>query len=82
MAHRTYEWQGLYLAAILETDPQQMTIRLHAACAALDERVLRLDWTGENFQEQLRALRDAATGLQILRTEIERRLTESSKGTS
>lgn len=68
-----YDWQGIYEAAILETDNGKLAQRVRAAKAAIDAR-LQLDHGGT--PEERQAIADALAGLSILGREFEKRTHE------
>lgn len=71
-----YDWEGIYEAAILETDNGKLAQRVRAAKAAIDARlqVLQLDHGGT--PEERQAIADALAGLSILRRDFEKRTHE------
>ena len=68
-----YVWQEFYEAAILETDDGKLVQRIRVAKAAIDSRleVLQLDHGGT--PEERQTIADALAGLNVLRSELERR---------
>jgi hypothetical protein len=61
-----YSWQAAYLAAVCETDDDQMAGRILAALAAIEERLLT---PNEIEDEELKAIEAAQDGLDGLKTE-------------
>jgi hypothetical protein len=66
MIETKYLWQAAYLAAVCETDDDEMPGRILEALAALEQRLLTL---GEIDAEELKALKDAQDGLEGLKVE-------------
>ena len=60
----TYSWQQAYLAAVLETDNDLMSLRIYEALAAIEQRLL----SPTEAVEQ-RVIDDAQTGLLTLKAE-------------
>jgi hypothetical protein len=60
----TYSWQQAYLAAVLETDNDLMSLRIYEALAAVEQRLL----SPMEAIEQ-RVIDDAQTGLLTLKAE-------------
>jgi hypothetical protein len=60
----TYSWQQAYLAAVLETDNDLMSLRIYEALAAIEQRLL----SPMEAVEQ-RVIDDAQTGLLTLKAE-------------
>lgn len=71
-----YVWDGLYEAAILETDYTKLPNRLQAAKTAIDARLhdLLLDHGGT--PEERQAIDDALQSLKVLGKEAESRSTQ------
>jgi hypothetical protein len=64
-----YPWQGIYDAAVLETDQLQMMSRIEAAYRAIEERLEEfMKGDGETVGERA-ALESALGGLAMLRKE-------------
>jgi hypothetical protein len=59
-----YSWQQAYLAAVLETDNDLMSLRIYEALAAIEQRLL----SPVEVTEQ-RVIDDAQTGLLTLKAE-------------
>lgn len=62
-----YKWQGLYKAALLETDWSKMEERLRAAEAALHERKHEFDLDHGGTSEENQAIEDALRGVGCLK---------------
>jgi hypothetical protein len=60
----TYSWQQAYLAAVLETDNDLMSLRIYEAFAAIEQRLLS---PMESIEQ--RVIDDAQTGLLALKAE-------------
>jgi hypothetical protein len=61
-----YSWQAAYLAAVCETDNEEMPGRILAALAAIEERLLT---PNEIEDKELKAIEAAQDGLEGLKTE-------------
>jgi hypothetical protein len=66
MLEAKYLWQAPYLAAVCETDDDEMPGRILEALAALEQRLLS---PSEIDAEELKAIKDAQDGLQGLKAE-------------
>lgn len=65
-----FTWRELYQAALLELRLEELRPRIHAAVAAIQQRVEELRLSDSDSTEELRALDDALRGLRLLeRTE-------------
>lgn len=64
------EWKELYQAAILETDCSQIEGRLQAADSAISARLLEFSVNHGGTPEENQAIRDALSGLTVLRHEV------------
>jgi len=62
-----YVWEGLYEAAILETDDEKLPQRVRATKAAIDVRLQEMQLDHGGSPEERRALADALAGLIVLR---------------
>jgi hypothetical protein len=72
------QWQGLYHAAVLETDRHKLLKRVQAAESALLKRLEALPEISENVDER-RAIFDAMGTLRFLRLDAEKPSTSSRK---
>jgi hypothetical protein len=72
-----YAWQELYGAAVLETDDGELAKRLPVVKAGIDTRVQELQMEHQVTPEERQAIRDALTGLDVLRKDLERRSHET-----
>jgi hypothetical protein len=68
-----YVWEGLYEAAILETDDGKLRQRIQAAKGAIDLRLHEMQLDHGGTPEERQAITDALSGLNVLRGELERR---------
>jgi hypothetical protein len=68
-----YVWEGLYETAILETDDKKLPSCLEAAKAAINSRLQEIQADRNSQPEELHAIADALHGLNVLRTELEKR---------
>ncbi len=68
-----YVWEGLYEAAILETDDGKLQRRIQAAKGAIDTRLHEMQLDHGGTPEERQAITDALTGLNVLRREFEGR---------
>ena len=75
MLETRYLWQTAYLAAVCETDDDEMSGRILEALAAIEQRLLT---PSEIDAEELKAIKDAQDGLQALK--IERVIQAKSSG--
>jgi IS5 family transposase len=66
-----YPWTEPYRAAIIETDDAKLLNRLHAAKAAIDDRLHELQLDHGGTPEERQAIIDALSGLNVLREELE-----------
>jgi hypothetical protein len=64
-----YVWEGLYEAAILETDDAKLPQRLRSAKAAIDVRLQEIQLDHGGTPEERQAIADALAGLIVLRRE-------------
>ncbi|HXN99478.1 MAG TPA: hypothetical protein VN881_10425 [Candidatus Acidoferrales bacterium] len=69
MDETRWKWQGPYLEAILDTDPQNLASRVAAAEKAIYLRTEELRASPEG-QAEWRAIADAISGLSFLKKEI------------
>jgi hypothetical protein len=60
------EWQGDYLAALLEFDPKLLRERLQAAEAAIFKRLQAMSQSTDNRPER-QAIEDAVAALRVLK---------------
>ena len=67
-----YVWEELYKASLLETDWAKVRERVHAAKAAIDDRLqeLQQDHGGGSPEERI-AISDALAALNVLRREFQ-----------
>jgi len=65
-------WEELYKAAVLELDREKLPDRLHAAKAAIDDRLHELQLDHGGRAEERQAISDALASLNVLRRELER----------
>jgi hypothetical protein len=77
-----YVWEGVYKAALVETDDGKLPNRIQAAKVAIDNRLYELQMDHGDIPEERQALSDALVGLRSLRRELESRSSEerSSEG--
>ncbi len=68
-----YVWEGLYEAAILETDDGKLQQRIQAAKGAIDTRLHEMQLDHGGTPEERLAIADALSGLNLLRRELEGR---------
>jgi hypothetical protein len=68
-----YVWEGLYEAAILETDDGKLQQRIQAAKGAIDTRLHEMQLDHGGTPEERLAITDALSGLNLLRRELEGR---------
>lgn len=73
-----YPWARSYKAAILETDRSKLAKHIRTAEQAIAARERELNQNGAGTEEERSAIRDALSGLRVLRKELKR---ESSEGT-
>jgi len=72
-----YVWEGLYEAAILETDDGKLQQRIQAAKGAIDTRLHEMQLDHGGTPEERQAVTDALGGLNLLRRELQIRLHET-----
>lgn len=65
-----YPWARSYEAAILETDRSKLAGRIQIAEEAILARERELDGNRVGTEEERSALRDALSGLRVLRDEV------------
>lgn len=65
----TYQWQDVYLEAVLETDTSKLQQRIAAAEGAVKARMTELEQDHHGTPEERSAIADALNGLRILRRE-------------
>ena len=65
-----YPWARPYEAAILETDRSRLAERIQIAEEAITSRKRELDGNRVGTEEERSAIRDALSGLRVLRDEI------------
>jgi hypothetical protein len=68
-----YVWEGLYEAAILETDVGKLQHRVQAAKGAIDTRLHDMQLDHGGTPEERQAITNALSGLNVLRRQFERR---------
>ena len=66
-----YVWHDLYRAAVLETDRVRLQQALHAAKAAIDDRLQELQADHGGTSEERQAISDALSTLNLVRRELE-----------
>jgi len=59
-------WQDKYTEAMLELNPEALTVKIAAAEEAIRRRIEELEHNHENSGEELWALNDARRGLRVL----------------
>ena len=59
-------WQDKYTEAMLELNPEALTVKIAAAEEAIRQRIEELERSKENSGEELWALNDAMRGLRVL----------------
>lgn len=67
------DWMNLYKAAILETDWSKMQERIEAADLAIQGRLFEFSQDHGGTLEENQAIRDALSGLTVLRRELKAR---------
>jgi hypothetical protein len=65
-----YPWQEQYFAAALETDTKKMKMRIQAAKAAIDARLLDLQLDHGGTPEERNAIGHALRAMTVLQKEI------------
>jgi predicted nucleic acid-binding Zn-ribbon protein len=66
-----YPWAPCYEAAILETDRSKLAKQIRIAEAAISAREQELDGNRAGTEEERSAIRDALSGLRVLRDELD-----------
>lgn len=66
----TYDWEGAYRAAMLETDNRVLAKRIHDARTAINERMNHLNSVSPEDHEESQAISDAGRNLDILSREL------------
>jgi hypothetical protein len=66
----TNEWEKLYQAALLETDWSKIEEQIHAADSAISARLHEFSLNHGGTPEENQRLRDALSGLSVLRREV------------
>ena len=66
-----YPWARSYEAAILETDRSKLAHRIQIAQQAISARERELNGDREGTEEERSAIRDAMSGLRVLRDELQ-----------
>jgi hypothetical protein len=66
----TNEWEKLYQAAILETDWSKLEEQIHATDSAISARLHEFSLNHGGTPEENQRLRDALSGLSVLRREV------------
>lgn len=64
------QWHELYKAALLETDWAKIEERIQAADSAISEKLHEFSLNHGGTPEENQAIRDAVSGLTILRREV------------
>jgi hypothetical protein len=72
-----YVWEGLYEAAVLETDDGKLQQRIQAAKGASDTRLHDMQLDHGGTPEERQAITDALGGLNVLRRELQIRSHET-----
>lgn len=75
-----YPWGRSYKAAILETDRSKLAKQIRVAEQAITTRLQELKSDHGGTQEEQAAIRDALSGLNMLRRELSQRVSESNFG--
>jgi hypothetical protein len=75
-----YPWARSYEAAILETDRSKMARHLQIAEETISARVRELNGNRDATEQERSAIRDALSGLRILRDEVSRAVPEGTYG--
>ena len=65
-----YSWARSYEAAILETDRSKLAKHIRIAEQAIAARERELNQNGRGTEEERSAIRDALSGLRVLRDEL------------
>lgn len=73
-----YPWARSYKAAILETDRSKLAHHIQIAEQAIYARERELNRNGAGSEEEHSAIRDALSGLRVLRDELKRNLSEGT----
>ena len=73
-----YPWARSYEAAILETDRSKLAERIQIAEEAISARERELDGNRVGSQEERSAIRDALSGLRVLRDEVKQDVPEGA----
>ena len=73
-----YPWAQSYEAAILETDHSQLAERIQIAEQAISARERELDGNRVGSEEERSAIRDALSGLRVLRDEVKQDVPEGA----
>jgi hypothetical protein len=66
VAYMLQDWESAYRAAILETDPSQLSAKIDSATTAICASMLELDAAGEGGAKRQRLL-DALSTLDLIR---------------
>ena len=64
------QWRELYKAALLETDWAKIEERIQAADSAISEKLHEFSLNHGGTPEENQAIRDAVSGLTMLRREV------------
>lgn len=75
-----YPWGRFYEAAILETDRSKLAKHIQVAEETISSRVRELNGNRDASEEERSAIRDALSGLRILRDEVLRAVPEGAFG--
>ena len=73
-----YPWGRFYEAAILETDRSKLAKHIQVAEETISSRVRELNGNRDASEEERSAIRDALSGLRILRDEVWRAVPEGA----
>jgi len=65
-----YPWARSYEVAILETDRSKLAHHIHIAEQVISTRERELNRNGAGSEEERAAIRDALSGLRVLRDEL------------
>lgn len=76
-----YPWLPSYEAAILETDRSKLPKHVKAAERAITSRIQELNRDHGGTEEERMAIRDALSGLNILRNELSESIQEGNSRT-
>jgi len=66
---KRYSWEGIYEAAVLETDFSRLPERIKAAQAAIDSRMREIQADHNGTSAERAAIQSALAGIRILKRE-------------